>query len=246
MIVREVTAKSILSKSKIFEYTVNSYTGCSHACAYCYARFMQKYRPHPEPWGEFVDAKINAPELLLRAVTKTPPGRVWMSGVCDCYQPAERKYELTKRCMEVLVNHNWPVTIQTKSSLVLRDIGLLEAGRGIEVGFSVTTGDEAIRKIFEPGASPISERIDTLETLHKAGITTFAMIAPLLPGADDLPELLAGKVDYVLTDRLNYHYADHVFKSHRMESMLTDEWFHEKRRKLLQKLNRFGVEGRKA
>ncbi len=244
MIVREVKAKSILSKSKIFEFTVNPYTGCAHACAYCYARFMQKYHPHPEPWGEFVDVKINAPELLLKAVSKTPPGKVWVSSVCDCYQPVERKYELTKRCLEILVQHGWPVNILTKSSLVLRDIGLLKEGKGIEVGFSITTGDEAIRKLFEPGASQIQERIDALETLHKTGIKTFAMIAPLLPGADDLPERLAGKVDYVLIDRLNYHHADHVFKKHGLGTCLTEGWFYERRRELLQRFDKLGVEGR--
>ena len=66
MIVREITARSILSKSKIYEYTVNPYAGCQHACSYCYARFMKKYSGHKESWGEYVDVKINAPELAAK------------------------------------------------------------------------------------------------------------------------------------------------------------------------------------
>jgi DNA repair photolyase len=87
MIVREVQAKTILSVSKIHDYVVNPYTGCQHACSYCYASFMKRFTGHQEPWGEFVDAKINAPELLSKEILKKKVGTVWVSGVCDPYQP---------------------------------------------------------------------------------------------------------------------------------------------------------------
>ena len=122
MIVREITAKSVLSKSQVYDYVVNPYVGCSHSCRYCYAAFMKRFTGHREKWGEFVDIKINAPELLAGEIRKKRPGRVWVSGVCDPYQAAEKKYRLTRRCLEVLLENQWPVTIQTKSSLVLRDI----------------------------------------------------------------------------------------------------------------------------
>jgi DNA repair photolyase len=93
------------------------------------------------------------------------------------------------------MEHQWPVTIQTKSSLVLRDIEILEKFKDIEVGFSITTADEKIRKIFEPGASPIKERVHALDVLQLRGIQTFAMIAPMLPGVEGLLEELPGKVD---------------------------------------------------
>jgi len=134
-------------------------------------------------------------------------GRVWISGVCDPYQAAEKRYRLTARCLEILLEHQWPVTIQTKSSLVLRDIEILAKFKDIEVGFSITTADEKIREIFEPGASPIKERIRALDVLHSRGISTFAMIAPILPRVGGLIEQLSGKVDHILIDRLNYSYA---------------------------------------
>ena len=152
MVVKEIMAKSILSKSRIYDYALNAYIGCSHKCAYCYARFMKRYTGHPEPWGDFVDAKVNAPELLAREVKKKTKGRVWISGVCDAYQPLEKKYQLTRRCIEILAKNGWPFTIQTKSPLVLRDIELLMTAKNIEVGFSIATADEKMRKIFEPGA----------------------------------------------------------------------------------------------
>jgi DNA repair photolyase len=89
MIVKEVLAKSILSKSQVFPYTINAYTGCEHACSYCYARFMRRFSGHKEPWGEFVDVKVNAPQLLAKQIQRKPPARVWVSGVCDPYQPLE-------------------------------------------------------------------------------------------------------------------------------------------------------------
>ncbi len=211
MIVREIFAKSVLSKSQIYDYTINPYVGCSHSCRYCYAAFMRRFTGHKEKWGDFVDVKINAPELLAREIRRKRRGRVWVSGVCDPYQAAEKKYKITGRCLEILLENQWPVTIQTKSSLVLRDIGILGKLKDIEVGFSIATADEKIKKLFEPGASPIKERIHALDVLHSKGIRTFAMIAPLLPGSDGLLEELAGKVDRILIDRLNYFYANRIY-----------------------------------
>jgi DNA repair photolyase len=163
MIVRQIYAKSILSKSRVFDYTINPYVGCQHGCTYCYARFMKRTTGHTEPWGEFVDVKINAPELLRKEIARKAPGRVWISGVCDPYQPIEAQYELTKKCLEISVQHDWPITIQTKSTLVLRDIELLKQANDVEVGFTITTGDESIRRLFEPNAPSIKERIKALE-----------------------------------------------------------------------------------
>ncbi|MGD0029624.1 MAG: hypothetical protein ABSC91_11870 [Candidatus Bathyarchaeia archaeon] len=127
MIVREVHAKTILSKSKVFDYTVNPYIGCEHGCTYCYARFMKRYTSHKEKWGKFVDAKINAPYLLALEIEKKRAGRIWISGTCDPYQPIEKKYALTTKCRvrEILSEHAMPVTVQTKSALVIRDLELL-------------------------------------------------------------------------------------------------------------------------
>ena len=217
MIIREIRARSIISRSKVYEYTINPYVGCQHACTYCYARFMKRFSGHSEPWGQFVDVKINAPDLLLREVKRKQVGRVWISGVCDPYQPIERKYELTKMCVEILIQHNWPVTIQTRATLVLRDLELLQCSASVEVGMSVTTGDEKIRRLFEPYSPPIKERIRALGELHAAGIRTFAMIAPILPKAEGLVDMLDGKVDHVLIDRMNYHYADWVYRRYQLE-----------------------------
>jgi len=234
MIVREIQAKSILSKSKVFDYVVNPYTGCQHNCTYCYARFMRRFTGHKEPWGEFVDVKINSPQLLHHEIKRKQPGSVWVSGVCDPYQPLERKYELTVKCLEILIRHDWPITIQTKSALVLRDINLLKESNKLEVGLSITTADERIRQLFEPCAPPIKERIEALGELYLAGIRTFVMIAPMLPGAERLAEMLQGKANYVLIDRMNYHYGDWVYKKHNLESTMNDDFFSTESKKIAQ------------
>jgi DNA repair photolyase len=242
MIIREIYARTILSKSRVFDYVVNPYIGCQHGCTYCYARFMKRFTGHKEPWGEFVDVKINAPDLLQRETEKMPPGRVWVSGVCDPYQPLEKTYKLTRKCLEILLQHGWPITVQTKSSLVLRDVNLLKGTDKAEVGLSVTTGDEGIRQLFEPGAPSISERVKALEELHIAGIRTFAMIAPMLPKAEELATMLRGKVDYVLIDRMNYHYGDWVYRKHNLESAKSDDFFFLKGKQLASTFEKAGIE----
>ena len=212
--ITEIQAKSILSPSQIYDYVVNPYVGCQHACSYCYARFMKRFTGHREPWGEFVDVKVNAPDLLLREVRRKKKGTVWISGVCDPYQPLEAKYGLTGKCLEILVRNDWPVVIQTRSPLVLRDVEIMKEARSLEVGLSITTANDEIRKVFEPHAPPIDERLCTVEELHRQGLRTYVMIAPLLPDAVRLVGLLEGKVDYLLVDRMNYRYADAIYARH--------------------------------
>jgi len=204
--ITEVRAKSILNKSKIFDYCVNCYTGCQVNCRYCYARlFIPRYSGHSEPWGSFVDVKVNAPEVLAKQVLRAKKGIVWLSSVCDCYQPLEAKYKLTRQCLEILAEHQFPVQVQSKSILLLRDQDIFKKFEAVEVGFTITTDDERIARLFEPGASPVNERIQALGILKSNGIRTFAFVGPILPGnPEKLVALLEGKIDKVLIDRMNY------------------------------------------
>ncbi len=246
MIVKEIEAKSILSKSLVYDYALNAYVGCQHQCLYCYAKFMKRFTGHREPWGAFVDVKVSAPELLARELKKKKQkGRVWMSGVCDAYQPLEKKYLLTRRCLEILVEEGWPVTIQTKSPLVLRDLEILKRSADAEVGFTITTADEKVRRIFEPGAPPIAKRVEALGILHAEGIQTFVMVAPMLPGAEALAGMLKGKVDHALIDRYNYHYADQVYKEHGMQQARSEDFFTEKGEELRAAFEKAGISCRK-
>lgn len=241
MKIREITAKSILSKSQIYDYALNPYVGCEHDCVYCYAKFMKRFTGHRERWGEFVDIKINAPDLLAREVTRKRMGRVWISGVCDPYQPLENRCKLTRRCLEILVEHDWPFTVQTKSALVLRDMDILKRARDAEVGFTVTTADENIRKIFEPGAPSLRKRIEALATLHSKGIRTFAMIAPILPGAEGLVGALKGNVDEVILDRMNYRYAGWVYRKYGLQLAGEEAFFSQKGDELREAFEKEGI-----
>lgn len=241
MIVKEICAKTILSKSKVLDYTINPYIGCEHGCTYCYARFMKRFTGHEERWGEFVDVKVNAPSLLQSEIKRKRAGRVWISGICDPYQPLEKKYELTRGCLEILSRHGWPVTIQTKSPLLLRDTELFERFIDVEVTVTIATADENIRQIFEPNAPSIRERIEALEKLHSKGIKTSAMIAPMLPKAEGLANELRGKIDSVLIDRMNYHYADWVYRKHKLEHAMTENFFTQKKIELAKAFRKEGT-----
>ena len=241
MIIKEIQSKTILSKSKVYPYVINPYVGCQHNCSYCYAHFMKRFTGHREPWGEFVDVKVNAPDLLRSEISRKKIDTVWVSGVCDPYQPLEGKYKITRQCLEILAQNNWPVVIQTRSPLVLRDLDILKKGSNFEAGFSVTTADDGIRKLFEPNAPSINARINALDELHRAGIWTYAMIAPILPGAERLPEILSGKVDHVRLDRMNYHYADWVYRKYALEEYLSEDYFLRTERTLTAAFTKLGI-----
>ncbi|MFQ5965677.1 MAG: radical SAM protein [Candidatus Scalinduaceae bacterium] len=207
IIIKEIKAKSILTRSGIpgVDYCINPYVGCSHGCKYCYATFMKKYTGHAEVWGSFVDVKVNTPEVLERQLKRKVMGRVMISSVTDAYQPIEAKYKLTRQCLEILLRYQFSVDILTKSSLVLRDIDLIKKFKDIEVGVTVTTDDEGIRKVFEPKAPPITSRIDTIKKLHNNSVNTYAFIGPVLPmNPEALSEKISPYVDSIIIDRMNY------------------------------------------
>ncbi|MBU7048422.1 MAG: radical SAM protein [Theionarchaea archaeon] len=211
----EVLCKSALVKSRIYgvDYAVNPYTGCEHNCVYCYAVFMKRYSSHSEPWGEFVDAKINAPTQLRKQLKSTKKGRVLFSSVTDAYQPLEKNYEITRRCLEQFLNTPFFVSVLTKSSLVTRDSDILQ-NLTCEVGFTFTTLDDTVRKVFEPKSTPIPERLHALKSLYESGIPTYAFFGPILPFLSDSPEsiieivnTLSNYVTYIIVDRMNLYDA---------------------------------------
>ncbi len=210
MEIGEIRCKSILGRSGIggMDYAINPYLGCSHACAYCYARFMRRMGHPGQKWGTFVDAKVNAVDVLRIEAGKKPSGRVLLSSVTDAYQPAEAEYKLTRGCLEVLLEHSFRVDILTKNTLVLRDLDLLRRFDEVEVGFTVTAMEDSVRRAFEPGASPIKARLDALKTLSNEGISTYAFLGPMLPYLSDerieeLLNILADRVNRLIVDRLN-------------------------------------------
>jgi DNA repair photolyase len=243
-VVREVEAKSILNASKIHDYCVNPYTGCEVGCVYCYAAlFMRRYSGHSEPWGAFVDVKVNAPALLARQILKAKRGTIWFASVCDPYQPLEERYALTRRSLEVLVGRDFPVEIQTKSARVRRDLDVIRRIPEVEVGFTIATEDETIAGMFEPRASPVRERVEVLREFKAAGVRTFAFAGPLLPGnPEKLAALLAGAVDRVLIDRMNYVPTVRGFYArHGLLDALTDSFFRTQSARLAKALRARGI-----
>lgn len=210
LVVREVQCKSLLNRCGIDDYSFNCYTGCAHGCVYCYARFMQRFHPHEEPWGKFVDVKINAPEVLARQLRRLRPGSVFTCSACDGWQGAERHYQLTRRCCRMLLEAGFRLNVLTKSDLVLRDLDVF-AGRDVRLGVTITSADEAVARLWEPGASSVSDRLRVLEQAKAAGLSTAVMFGPLLPRISDTEKALAelfalaagADVDRIWTDALN-------------------------------------------
>lgn len=207
---KEIKAKTIITPSKIpgADFVINPYAGCLHSCVYCYAQFMKRFLNEPTEWGRFCYPKINAVELVAKEIKKIPErSSIMLSSVTDAYNPLERKYGLTRKILEILVDYNMDLNILTKSDLVLRDLDILKKMKHLEVGFTITTTNEKFQKILEPGASSPQKRLAALKTLKQAGISTFAFVGPILPYFADLEnifkELSKAGVEYAFADTFN-------------------------------------------
>jgi len=212
MIIKEIRAKSCLTRSKLTDYVINPYTGCEHGCKYCYAVFIKRFQDIKEEWGDFVYVKANCVDLLEKELRKAKPGNIWLSSVCDCYQPVEEKYKLTRKILEILskpeFKDKFTIELLTKSALVKRDFDLIKNfGKNLELGMSLGILDDKIAEKIEPFASRPSERLKTLKEAHELGIKTYGFISPVMPGLVNLDEVFkkmkeAG-VEYVWIELLN-------------------------------------------
>jgi DNA repair photolyase len=225
MEIKKVLCKSVLSKSGLYDskYSINPYRGCSNSCIYCYAPYVLR---EGRKWGSFVDVKTNASEVLEKEIRKKNSGNVLISSVTDPYQPLERKYEITRKILEKLKNTKLFVSILTKSSLVLRDIDLLKQ-LNCEVGLTITTLNDNVRKIFEPNASSVEDRINALKKLKDAGIKTYIFFGPMLPYISDrnledtLKKLAELKPEKIYFDKLN---IKHPYQWSKIKAVLEENY----------------------
>ncbi|MFL9845051.1 PA0069 family radical SAM protein [Flavobacterium rhizosphaerae] len=235
----EVFPKTIVNPVKSpdlrMAYSMNPYQGCEHGCAYCFAR------PTHEYWGysagvDFerkIMVKKNAPQLLEQFFTKRgyKPEPILLSGNTDCYQPIERKLEITRKILQVFLEYRHPVDILTKNALVTRDMDILvklAQKNLVTVSLSIPTTNEELRRKLEPRTSSVNTKLKALETLSQNGVPTNVMIAPIIPGLNSMEilqnvKIMADKgaqsfgytlvrlndaVEPVFIDWLNEHYPD--------------------------------------
>lgn len=201
-------SKSIVSENDSpdipFRYGINPYRGCEHGCSYCYARPYHEYLGLSAgvDFESKVFVKHKAPQLLRDWLTrpKWTGERLIFSGVTDCYQPCERKFELTRQCLEVCAEAFQPVAIITKNALVVRDLDILStmAGwNGVQVNISITTLDAKLARRLEPRTSSPTARLRAMRDLTDAGVPVRVMTAPIIPGLNDseIPALLAAAAE---------------------------------------------------
>ena len=172
---------------------------------------MLRFVETKKQWGEFVFIKENAPLLLTKELKRIKRGKICIGTVCDPYLKIESKSKITRKILDELTILKNPISIQTKNSLILRDLDVLKEITGIEITITVTTVDEKIRKIFEPAASSVKDRIATAKELVQEGLPVDIFAGPLLPGLSD-DEISISKfikifeilnIDSVLFDTLN-------------------------------------------
>jgi DNA repair photolyase len=180
-----IQPRTILTKASGFmsayDYTLNPYSGCQFGCNYCYAAFFVRDKELIESWGDWVEAKANAVEVLRRMRTDLRGKSIYMSSVTDPYQPVERRLGLVRELLTELLPRQPKLVIQTRGPLVTRDIDLLSQFDEVRVNMTVTTDSEQVRRAFEPTCPSNTQRLDAIREVQDAGIETCITMTPLLP-----------------------------------------------------------------
>jgi DNA repair photolyase len=183
----QINAKSIFSQATGFilrggfAWTCNPYLGCSFGCTYCYAMFLPQNRRPKEDWGRWFQAKINAVDLARKQAPKLAGQALYMSSVTDPYLPAERSLMLTRGILQELVPYQPRLLIQTRGTLVVRDLDVLRQFRSVRVNMSIPTDSETVRHAFEPKAPPLEKRWQAIAEVKEAGVPVGICVTPMLP-----------------------------------------------------------------
>jgi len=195
---REVEVKSALNavKGMSFDWSLNPWSGCAHSCVYCFARaYHARYREKNvgSDFDSNVEVRVNIADVLRRELRRHREGSLAIGTATDPYQPIEGKYQLTRRCLEALVDYPMPTGIVTKGPLVVRDIDVLkklDEKTDLTVYFSVPCVDEEVVRKTDPGTAPPRQRLRALRMLREAGLDAAVLCMPVLPGITDSEESL--------------------------------------------------------
>ena len=218
MKIKEINAKTIIVPSKLpdVDYVINPYTGCQFGCLYCYATFIGRFVNEPRSnWGNYVYVKSNAIALAKDQLSswgaKRKQSSILLSSVTDPYHGIERKYRLTRGILEVIVEQGYtgPISILTKSPLVLQDVELLKQINA-DVGLTITTTDDQLSRFLEVQAPLARRRLETVSMLLQEGIHTYVFIGPLLPHFRTQPELLDDLFRAVADTGTQEVYVEHI------------------------------------
>ncbi|MEW5936489.1 MAG: radical SAM protein [Candidatus Thermoplasmatota archaeon] len=196
-VVRRVRAGRALSISRLpgLSHALNPYVGCAHRCAYCYAQDVLRMGGRGG-WGTWVDVKSNIPGLLSKEMKRWNGETIGLGTVTDPYQPVEQRIGLSRACLGILLAYDPSVCVQTKSDLVLRDMELLSSFSKPEVGLTITTLDEEVRRLIEPGAPPPGKRLAAMRALSETGIETWLFLGPVISGLNDAAESIEAIVEH--------------------------------------------------
>ena len=212
MELKEIQAKNILTKSSISEIDLyfNPYIGCSFACIYCLVKYMKSFSGHTQDkWGNFIDCKTNAIDLLKKKIHKAKDKNVMIGNLTDAYQPIEKKYEIVRNSLSILKN-NISTYILTKSNLVLRDIDILSNMPKAKVGMTIAFSNDKIRKGFEARTCSIANRLNTLSALGNGKCKTFAFVGPIIPELSNLDEIFLSlskaKINFAMGKMINFNF----------------------------------------
>lgn len=194
MITKTIAVKNVITKSNlpVCDYSVNPYTGCQHACKYCYACFMKRFTNHAENWGEFLDVKDWG---VIKNPEKYSGKELFIGSVTDPYQPAEEKHKRTRTLLEQLQGSGAILSIATKSDLILRDLDLIKTFPNARVSWSVNTLDENFKNDMDCAVS-IERRINAMKEFHKNGVRTTCFISPIFPKITDVQAIIRATKDY--------------------------------------------------
>ncbi len=193
MKIREVNVNRFIAKSKVFgvDFVINPYVGCPNACLYCYASFLRNLKGYKEEWGTFLDVKKTNYKLKKMSVE----GKSYlMSSSTDCYNLYEEKYEITRNILKQLVNFKFSLRIETKNSLILRDIDLLKKMYDVKVIISLNTLNQEFSRGIE-SCSPIKSRLETIKKLAENKIKVIVAISPIFPFLTDYKEIILKTLD---------------------------------------------------
>jgi len=248
--IREIKVKRALVPEGWGHYYFNPYVGCSIGCSFCYVQkksdLSRRLLGLPEiEWGRYVDIKINAPEIIMEEISLLAPGPVRMSPIItDPYQPFEKKYRITRKSLEALLGSDFTPVILTRARRILEDLSLIKKFKNAIVGFSIPSNDDRYRKMFEPGADTIKDRIFALKEFSQNNVKTMLVIQPILPlDAKKLAKEVAPYTSFLRIDKMHFpEVVNDIYDNNKIGYAKESSFFEEKKQELIHEFGKYDVQ----